>query len=169
MERERQSHVNGVHKPVMPSDVSQTNTTVDDSEELDINTTKNDELLYDPKSDENDEKWAESQRLSAKTYTKAPSSDATLNCPACMALLCLDCQRHDIYRTQYRAMFVFNCRVDFTQKFRFKDKHKKRNDNQKTAEEVDNYYCVFCGQCNSEVAVYDQEEVYHFFSVLASH
>lgn len=28
-----------------------------------------------------------------KSTSKIPSSDATLNCPACMCTLCIDCQR----------------------------------------------------------------------------
>lgn len=58
----------------------------------------NDDLLYDPKLDEEDQKWMDSHRQSYRaslTQTKKlPSSDAVLNCPACMTLLCLDCQRY---------------------------------------------------------------------------
>lgn len=46
-------------------------------------------------------------------------SDAVLNCPACASLLCTDCQRHQVYQTQYRAMFVFNCAVDFQERLQF--------------------------------------------------
>ena len=35
------------------------------------------------------------------------------------------------------------------------------------SEEV--YYPVFCQHCSTEVAVYDSEEVYHFFNVLTAH
>jgi len=31
------------------------------------------------------------------------------------------------------------------------------------------YHPVVCSVCNSEVAVYDADEVYHFFNVLASY
>lgn len=31
------------------------------------------------------------------------------------------------------------------------------------------YYGVKCDVCCTQVAVYDQDEVYHFFNVLASH
>uniref|UniRef100_A0A0K0D2E6 E2F-associated phosphoprotein n=1 Tax=Angiostrongylus cantonensis TaxID=6313 RepID=A0A0K0D2E6_ANGCA len=34
-----------------------------------------------------------------------------LSCPGCMVLLTRDCQRHEIYSDQYRAMFVENCHV----------------------------------------------------------
>ena len=54
------------------------------------------------------------------TTTSSPwKSDAILNCPACISLLCTDCQRHEVYHTQYRAMFVFNCAVDFQEKLQF--------------------------------------------------
>uniref|UniRef100_A0A1X7TFQ4 Uncharacterized protein n=1 Tax=Amphimedon queenslandica TaxID=400682 RepID=A0A1X7TFQ4_AMPQE len=72
----------------------------------------NDELFYDPNLDDEDEKWVEKQRRTyrnakEKSFKKkgkskddsAPStdaactSDAVLNCPACMSTLSLDCQR----------------------------------------------------------------------------
>ena len=34
--------------------------------------------------------------------TSAIVSDAVLNCPACFTVVCLDCQRHELYKTQYR-------------------------------------------------------------------
>lgn len=33
----------------------------------------------------------------------------------------------------------------------------------------DKYYSVKCDVCSTRVAVYDQDEVYHFFNVLSSH
>ena len=39
----------------------------------------------------------------------ATQSDAALSCPACFTLVCVDCQQHAKYKTQYRAMFVMNC------------------------------------------------------------
>lgn len=76
----------------------------------------NEELFYDPLADEADEEWIErkrneylcpgdngpctsSDKLSGK---RIKNSDAVLNCPSCMTLLCLDCQRHQDYKTQYR-------------------------------------------------------------------
>lgn len=38
-------------------------------------------------------------------------SDAVLSCPCCFITVCLDCQQHEVYQNQYRAMFVANCRV----------------------------------------------------------
>ena len=39
------------------------------------------------------------------------ASDALLSCPACLATLCVDCQRHVSRRNQFRAMFARNVRV----------------------------------------------------------
>ena len=32
----------------------------------------------------------------------------------------------------------------------------------------EDYYSVHCAECNTEVAVFDSDEVFHFFNVLAS-
>ncbi|XP_058471203.1 E2F-associated phosphoprotein [Solea solea] len=166
----------------------------------------NDELLYDPDEDDRDQAWVDARRrryMSRKRPAAAaggsqprrpralPSSDAVLNCPACMTTLCLDCQRHEKYRTQYRAMFVMNCAVNKEEVLRYKtqeqdrkQRNRKRRRGQKTetpanepapdptpagmnSDEV--YHPVQCTECSTEVAVYDQDEVYHFFNILASH
>lgn len=184
----------------------------------------NDELLYDPDEDERDQKWADAHRalhsappapppggpraqgtvtanqrpLNEWSKLKKRESDATLNCPCCLTLLCLDCQRHALYKTQYRAMFVLNCRIDYAKKLLHRDKEQKRQpfkrskkqrknaeesklgegmsttenveeDKQQLTSESDLYHPVHCSSCNTQVALYDINEVYHFFSVLASH
>jgi len=59
----------------------------------------NDDLLYDPEMDDDDERWVNRQRqryqpeAAGQAGRRLPNSDAVLNCPACMSLLCLDCQR----------------------------------------------------------------------------
>lgn len=70
----------------------------------------NDELFYDPEMDDHDQKWIDQQRrayqpkptsvVAKQQQGQAPGkprplplSDAVLNCPGCMSLLCLDCQR----------------------------------------------------------------------------
>merc|ERR1712228_703596 len=80
-----------------------------------------------------DQDWVDSVRKSYQVGTltnaasrKVPNSDAVLNCPACFTVLCLDCQRHELYKTQYRAMFVVNCTVDGSQKLKFPVKKGKR-------------------------------------------
>lgn len=162
----------------------------------------NDELLYDPDQDDRDQAWVDARRR--RYYSKSvpnprsphlppalPSSDAVLNCPACMTTLCLDCQRHERYRRQYRAMFVMNCTVKTEQLLRYQDQQKSKNKNKRKRkgrgrgrrgeeeeecpappagldpEEV--YRPVCCSECSTEVAVLDKDEVYHFFNILASH
>ncbi|XP_024125979.1 E2F-associated phosphoprotein isoform X1 [Oryzias melastigma] len=144
----------------------------------------NDELLYDPEEDERDQAWVDARRRGSRNAAARrsgsqrpqalPSSDAVLNCPACMTTLCLDCQRHETYRTQYRAMFVMNCVVKTDEVLHYKhppEKRKRRRgrraeDGQAAAE---TYRPVQCSQCSTEVAVFDKDEVYHFFNILASH
>ncbi|CAH2328375.1 E2F-associated phospho [Pelobates cultripes] len=155
----------------------------------------NDDLLYDPQEDERDQEWVDARRrryrnmknpkTSGRQQAKnqaIPNSDAVLNCPACMTTLCLDCQRHESYRTQYRAMFVMNCSVSKDEVLKFPDqplkKHRRHDrkkvkcpatatDRQTKSDEM--YHPVKCTECSTEVAVYDKEEVYHFFNVIASH
>jgi len=145
----------------------------------------NDELFYDPKQDDEDQSWVDDVRRSyhqSSTEKKPtiptpgvaplPSSDAVLNCPACFTVLCLDCQRHAVYKTQYRAMFVINCTVDTQQKLRFPVKGKGKNKKKKHLAALDpneEFHPVHCDQCKTEVAMYDTDEVYHFFNVVASH
>ena len=78
----------------------------------------NDELFYDPKEDDKDQRWVDDQRKmyrsqlakqptgdasmtskpesspKKKKQGAAPTTDAVLNCPACMTTVCLDCQRY---------------------------------------------------------------------------
>lgn len=159
----------------------------------------NDELLYDPDEDNRDQAWVDARRYNSRTRQstasrsqprqnqRLPTSDAVLNCPACMTMLCLDCQRHEKYRTQYRAMFVMNCTVKTDEVLRYKTqqekKPRKRRRGQKPeappngttspkpagmdCDEI--YHPVKCSVCSTEVAVFDKDEVYHFFNILASH
>jgi len=149
----------------------------------------NDELLYNPDADEDDEKWMAKQ---ARKYEKAKTSDAVLNCPACMTVLCVDCQRHTTYQHQYRAMFTMNCTVDSENVLKYKKKttkkrgRKKKSEKEKArrrsrskslnrasdatdSEAEDLYHPVKCNVCGTEVGVFDHDEVVHFFNVIASH
>ncbi|KAJ7233833.1 hypothetical protein O6H91_Y451400 [Diphasiastrum complanatum] len=134
--------------------------------------------FYDPSLDEENEVWANSQRQGRK-------SDAVLSCPACFTILCIDCQRHEIYETQYRAMFVRNCKVSENERLHFPAQNKrKRNCDRKgqklkyKVEEIsgdslfderDIFKSVHCSVCDTEVAVLDKEEIYHFFNVMPSY
>ncbi|XP_051000301.1 LOW QUALITY PROTEIN: E2F-associated phosphoprotein [Acomys russatus] len=149
----------------------------------------NDELLYDPEKDNRDQAWVDAQRRGYHAFglqrprqkqQPVPNSDAVLNCPACMTTLCLDCQRHESYKTQYRAMFVMNCSVNREEVLRYKNpenrkkkrgakKMKSNPEDPPEIEEEEVYHPVMCTECSTEVAVYDKDEVFHFFNVLASH
>ena len=84
-------------------------------------------------------------------------------------MLCLDCQRHDVYRTQYRAMFVMNCSVKVDTKMKFPVKSKGGRKKKVAGGQEEYYNPVTCDTCNTEVAMYDKDEIYHFFNVVASH
>ena len=177
----------------------------------------NDDLLYDPDMDDQDQKWVDNQRQryqptvpllsealpprgkTDKTITtgtnhpnkpkRLPNSDAVLNCPACMTLLCLDCQRHEKFKSQYRAMFVVNCNVEKTEVLHYpnnkqqKKKSKIKEVNKPAGDEcvascsdkdssfvsADQFHPVRCKTCTTEVGVYDRDEIFHFFNVLASY
>ncbi|XP_056677546.1 E2F-associated phosphoprotein isoform X2 [Monodelphis domestica] len=149
----------------------------------------NDELLYDPEKDNRDQAWVDAQRRGyhclgvqlSHQQQAVPNSDAVLNCPACMTTLCLDCQRHEYYKTQYRAMFVMNCSVNKEEILRYKgpvnrknrQSHKKmKSDSEDSTVQAENeeiYHPVKCTECSTEVAVFDKDEIFHFFNVLASH
>lgn len=104
-------------------------------------------------------------------------------------------RRHEKYRTQYRAMFVMNCSVNMDEVLRYKAANKKKQHRKKSRldhtatsaeakpvteagltdarlggmDEEEVYHPVNCTECSTEVAVYDKDEVYHFFNILASH
>ncbi|XP_046849846.1 E2F-associated phosphoprotein-like isoform X2 [Xenia sp. Carnegie-2017] len=157
-----------------------------------------DELLYDPKMDEDDLQWAMQQRNVGQSKDvknksnkkmkknhdygkrdKPSTSDAILSCPACLTTLCIDCQRHDTYKNQFRAMFVMNCKVLSHETLRYEAKKQKRKGTKNfrsklrdTGSSLDEqselYNPVQCCSCNTEVAVFDKDEVYHFFNVVES-
>ena len=93
----------------------------------------------------------------------------------------LSSTRHDTYVNQYRAMFVLNCRIvrDEVLKYAPKPDKKARRKKRKGQEpegvaaediqvESESYNPVRCNECNTEVAVYGKDEVFHFFHVLSS-
>lgn len=85
-------------------------------------------------------------------------------------------------------MFVMNCTVKKDEVLRYKSQPmrnpRKRRRGQKTEAPADEaassmpamlmdtdevYHPVRCSECSTEVAVFDKDEVYHFFNILASH
>ena len=78
-------------------------------------------------------------------------------------------------------MFVVNCVVDGTQRLKFPLKSNKKGKKKRKGkggdatdafgvneEDAENYNPVKCEQCSTEVAVFDKDEVYHFFNVIDS-
>ena len=88
-------------------------------------------------------------------------------------------------------MFVNHCKVDQSQVLHFPKKTKSKPPKKKAKvpdpatdsaaevqetpsgvqglDEDDRYHPVACGVCNTEIGVYDSDEVYHFFNVIASY
>lgn len=84
-------------------------------------------------------------------------------------------------------MFVMNCTVKREEVLRYKNlqeknrRNRKRRRGQQTETPADEtpaamgmdadevYHPVQCSECSTEVAVFDKDEVYHFFNILASH
>ncbi|KAH6572510.1 hypothetical protein BASA62_003337 [Batrachochytrium salamandrivorans] len=142
--------------------------------------------FYDDRADDMDEIWAQRKHQN-------PHTDSVLLCPLCFTPVCYDCQRHDVYASQFRAMFVENCHVVQNEILRYgngkyvpgiatsKDSSTKaqldealKPNMQEEKDKVqpvdrpqDIYHPVRCDSCECEVAVYDHEEVYHFFNVIA--
>lgn len=140
---------------------------VSDDDEIDYSTKPE---FYDPELDDKDEKWIHKK--------KHGRSDAVLSCPACFTTLCLECQRHEKYLTQYRAIFVSNCKIEDKQvPIQRSSKSRSRKRNRRTegfdgsdaiSTSNDAIKQVCCSVCSTEVGVIDEDEVYHFFNVLPS-
>ncbi|KAK3222404.1 hypothetical protein Dsin_009429 [Dipteronia sinensis] len=137
---------------------------VSDDDEIDYSVKPE---FYDPEVDAKDEIWAQKLR-------KGRQSDAVLSCPACFTTLCLECQRHEKYVTQYRAIFVVNCKIGNGQvrEISAKPKKGKRRRESSESEEAtavaETCKPVCCCICSTNVGIIDEDEVYHFFNVLPS-
>lgn len=93
--------------------------------------------------------------------------------------LCPSVCRHEVFANQFRAMFVLNCKIVKDEQLTYRPKPDKkarkrqRQRGQTEGErgeggEMELYHPVRCNFCNTEVAVYDRDEVFHFFNVLSS-
>ncbi|KAL9261108.1 E2F-associated phosphoprotein-like protein [Drosera capensis] len=141
--------------------------TVSDDDEID-NSVKPE--FYDSEVDDKDEIWVSSKR-------KGQYSDAVLSCPACFTTLCFECQRHDVYLTQYRAIFVVNCKITNKQvlpQTSSSQKRKRQGTKRQPAPAEGSSQTdaairqVCCDVCSTDVGVIDEEEVYHFYDVIPS-
>mmetsp|Transcript_17830 Transcript_17830/g.42921 ORF Transcript_17830/g.42921 Transcript_17830/m.42921 type:complete len:345 (+) Transcript_17830:33-1067(+) len=59
---------------------------------------------------------AHESHLKQALLLKPRTSDAILSCPRCFNIVCMDCQQHERYANQYRAMFVMNIGVDWNKR-----------------------------------------------------
>lgn len=154
--------------------------------------------LYDANMDDENEAWVykyrrggveesvkiqrpggQTTKLEQAVLLKPRNSDAVLSCPCCFEIVCMDCQQHERYLNQYRAMFVMNIRVDWNHELVYSEAQNGLVDKPTTAvhttlvpaeqENSQVYYSVQCDACQTQVAALDmKEEIYHFFGCLSS-
>jgi len=108
----------------------------------------------------------EAQQLEGEVEPPKGASDALLSCPACLATLCVDCQRHVSRRNQFRAMFARNVRVATDVLLRPQEAHNAAAVDEDDAPPP--YRPVSCSTCGTQVAVMDADEVLHFYHVIES-
>ncbi|EGC35854.1 hypothetical protein DICPUDRAFT_13745, partial [Dictyostelium purpureum] len=120
---------------------------------------------FDENEDDENEKWV------TKNYkSSGKKSDAYLSCPCCFTLLCVECQRHSTYKNQYRAISVNNCIVDKEINNNNNNNNNNTNNDDSSSDEDEDevYQPVKCSVCETHVAMFDKDEVYHFFNVFPS-
>ncbi|EJW88630.1 hypothetical protein WUBG_00461 [Wuchereria bancrofti] len=148
--------------------------------------------FYDSDEDEDNECWVRHHREQLKIVKSLNSfsnedsgtkqkrdqdhvTDAVLSCPACMSLLTRDCQRHELYLNQYRAIFVENCSVVKNEVLFLPQSGKKQKARKNVAgikpnavvdpadsitlPKEDLFHPVLCSICTTNVGVYDYEEI----------
>ncbi|KAI8966961.1 hypothetical protein BDF20DRAFT_830558, partial [Mycotypha africana] len=98
----------------------------------------NDELLYDPDMDDNDESWVIKQINSKGLIAR-------------QYILIFSRFRHEKFANQFRAMFVHNCHAIKNERYKYEDEY---------------YYKVVCDNCGIQVAMMEEDEIYHFFNVV---
>ncbi|CAG9530091.1 unnamed protein product [Cercopithifilaria johnstoni] len=159
--------------------------------------------FYDSDEDEDNERWvsrhreelkigkslnnsSEENRTTKQKKDQDHVTDAVLSCPACMSLLTRDCQRHEIYLNQYRAVFVENCNVVKNEVLFLPQSGKNKRKARKNATGVkpnsivdpavittlpkeDLFHPVLCKVCATNIGVCNYEEVFHFFNVLTGY
>jgi hypothetical protein len=81
--------------------------------------------------------------------------------------------RHESIVTQYRAMFVLNCKILEVGQRMPKSPSRKRGNSavagsRQPIGNSEDLQPVSCSVCDTEVAVIDTDEVYHFYNVLPS-
>ena len=77
----------------------------------------------------------------------ATGSATVLSCPGCFIQLCYQSQRHDLYDHQWRAVEARHVTVDKSKRLQMSDGDQAK------------FWPVKCSECDTEVAVQDEEEV----------
>jgi hypothetical protein len=94
-----------------PRDEKEDDDDTEDDDSFSGNDAPDSHDLYDDQADQRDERYVNQHfrhAASGEDDAAVNVSDASLSCPCCFALLCLDCQQHDRYTNQFRAMFVLD-------------------------------------------------------------
>ncbi len=150
-------------------------------------------MMVRNKSSNSEQPDSEESESRLMKVLKPRNSDAVLSCPCCFNIVCMDCQRHQRYRNQFRAMFVMGITVDWQSKLMYDEDrqilvpkpHHLPNevppdsihvmyDNVETTKDViqfkeGEYFPVLCRNCQTQVASLDMmEEIYHFHGCLES-
>ncbi|KAL5970127.1 E2F-associated phosphoprotein [Taenia solium] len=136
---------------------------------VDVKASVNDDLFYDSDEDQINAEFAKQlQKVSQGGEVIDVKTDAVLNCPGCMSLICLNCQRHSKYKSQYRTMFTFNSKVSEDEVLHPPpDYHEVKSAG--FMGEMGVFKRVLCEICDTPVGLLDSSGVYHLFGVLASH
>ena len=136
---------------------------------------ENFKIISQPKGDQ------PSESKSIKAY-KPRNSDAVLSCPCCFNIVCMDCQRHQKYLNQFRAMFVMGITVDWHSRLVYDedqealvpkpelpDEHVPEEESDFLRHKDGEYFSVLCANCRTQVAALDmKEELYYFHGCLES-
>ena len=69
-------------------------------------------------------------------------------------------------------MYVLNCKIIKDEVLKYcphkqTAKGKRKKPDRETTDKEDVYKSVRCNVCDTEVAVYDNDEIFHFFNVIA--
>ena len=112
------------------------------------------DLFYDATLDAKDEKRVRGKKKKKNNVNDATETDAILSCPKCLSTVCTQCQRHEKFDLQFRAVESFGTTVD-------EDIFTDDNGSFRGRK-------VRCEACEETVGLLDEEDVYHFFNVVPS-
>ncbi len=121
---------------------------------------------FDAEGDEKNQRWMEKKEMYYCRKNRKDGrrgTDAVLSCPLCFSILCVDCQRHDRFKTQYRAMFASNCKVCFDEPM------VDYSGGSASREDEPTFWKVRCVVCKTEVAAYDEDQVFHFYNTFSGY